>query len=209
MRNVSKIAVLSGTCLAWCLGASAFAQTAPEFSGVVQIHGAAARFSADAYTDERWHEIEETTEVGGFAAVAIAFTDRFSVQLDAWKAELSESHTDKDADVYSYKYDSRLPTSLAAHVSWRPKDDVMLGAMVSRFNISESRSPLYTFALEGAVEGERWRVSSQAGVLVTDTAADSILDQDVAYGWAQYAYYVQPNLSVAANVSAARDPSPF
>jgi hypothetical protein len=203
MRSAKRIAALVSGGAAWALSSAALAQALPDFAGIVQVHGAAERSSADGHADDRWVEREEITEVGGFAAVAFTLGGRFLVQGDVWAAELSGEHTDKwDGDFDTYSSDSSLKTSVAGHVAMRLNDDAVLGVMVSKSDVRED-SRLYTAALEGAVTGDKWRVSTQAGVTWLDAKPSWIVDQDVVYAWARYAYYPHPNLSVAADVRAS------
>ena len=157
--------------------------------------------------DETWHGMV----FGGAARAATPLTSDLTVQGDVWlngwgwESDISDTgHLPTDFTATG----SSMEGGVAGHLSWRPDSSTLIGVLASlggdnwSFDGNEYDGLYGTVGLEGAIGDEMWRAYGQVGVTAAlggDAGDDGAVD---IYARGVVAYYLDPNLSVSANLGA-------
>lgn len=157
---------------------------------------------------QSWDETWQGIVFGGAGRAAAMLTSDFSAQgdvwLNGWAWESTISDTGLPADFTATG--NSMEGGAAAHLSWRPDSSMLIGVLASlggetwAFNGAGYGGTYGNVGLEGAIGDEIWRAYGQVGVTAAlggDAADDGVMD---LYARGVFAYYLDPNLSVSANL---------
>ena len=158
---------------------------------------------------QSWDETWSGLAFGGAGRAATALTSDLGVQGDVWFNGWFWESTISDTGHLPADFTATGSTTeggAAGHLNWRPDSSMLVGVMASLGAESsnfdgDGYGGLYgTVALEGAIGDEMWRAHGQVGVtgaLAGDAGVDNVMD---LYARGVFAYYLDPNLAVSANL---------
>lgn len=172
-----------------------------SISGYVDLHFGPYVGEEDGnYPGGSWEDSWQGGVFGGAGRAAVVLSPEFTVQGDAWFTgwfgEGSWSNTDSDGDDYSF---DEMQGGIAGHASWRPDASMLLGGFAS-LGMYADWGTFGTAGIEGAIGDEMWRAYGQAGLTAALGGDAGDVNAMDLYARGVLAYYLDPNLSVSANL---------